>query len=59
MALEDFGREGNPGPAFDFGRAGVPLAVRGGNWAFCCTFLVDGESAALNCSLRPPTVELP
>jgi hypothetical protein len=31
MALDDAGPEGKPGPAFDFGGAGVPLAVRGGN----------------------------
>ena len=54
--------DAKPGPAFDFGRAGVPLAVRGGNrldtlgWKL----FVDGESVGtLNCNLRPPSAELP
>lgn len=62
MALEDDGPEGNDCPAFDCGRAGVPLAVRGGKFGFPLnwTFFVDGESAGfLNCSLRPPRAELP
>jgi hypothetical protein len=40
----DAGLAGNPGPAVDLGRAGVPLTVRGGNCLddFGWRFLVDG-----------------
>jgi hypothetical protein len=56
------GATGKPGPLFDFGRAGVPLAVRGGSclevWGW--KFFVGGDSlGALKCSLRPPSAELP
>jgi hypothetical protein len=54
--------DGKPGPAFDFGRAGVPFAVRGGNCldTLGWTMFADSESVgALNCNLRPPSAELP
>lgn len=59
--MDDAALDGKPGPALDFGRAGVPLAVRGGNclatldWRF---FVDDECMGAVKCSLRPPSPEL-